>query len=247
MSKIQKPWFIVITPIAPCYSEPNFNSAKVTEAISGESIQVLTQNREWVQVEQDDGYKSWIRNFFGRFADKPFPATHITIHRGKFPFGMRVRLKNKKIILADGQVYPSDQELQPLVQKSDPDRILEISQSLIGCPYRWGGRTSFGFDCSGFVQMVCLVAGIKMPRDSWQQHMAVNNHIIDGKTAKPGDLHFFGKNERVTHVGFSTGGLGIIHCQGTIKEETLERGFSYSNEKLSDIYISTHSIRFNFS
>ena len=86
-----------------------------------------------------------------------------------------------------------------------------------------------------------------MPRDSWQQQMAVNNHIIDGKTAKPGDLHFFGKNERVTHVGFSTGGLGIIHCQGIVKEETLERGLSYSNEKLSDIYISTHSIRFNFS
>lgn len=58
MSKIQKPWFIVVTPIATCYSEPNFNSAKVTEAISGESIQVLAQNREWVQVEQDDGYKS---------------------------------------------------------------------------------------------------------------------------------------------------------------------------------------------
>ena len=98
MSKIQKPWFIVDTPIATCYSEPNFNSAKVTEAISGESIQVLTQNREWVQVEQDDGYKSWTRNFFGRFADKPFPATHITIHRGKFPFGMRVRLKNKNLL-----------------------------------------------------------------------------------------------------------------------------------------------------
>ena len=247
MSIIQKPWFIVVTPIATCYSEPNFNSPKVTEAISGESIKVLTKNREWVQVEQDDGYKSWTRNFFGRFSDKPFPATHITIQRGKFPFGMRVRLKNEKIISADGQVYPLNQELQPLVQESDPDRILKISESLIGCPYRWGGRTSFGFDCSGFVQMVCLVAGIKMPRDSWQQYMAVNNHIIDGKTAKPGDLHFFGKNERVTHVGFSTGGLGIIHCQGIVKEETLERGLSYSNEKLSDIYISTHSIRFNFS
>ena len=246
MLKIQKPWFIVVAPVAPAYAEPNFNSAKVTEAISGESVQILAQNRGWVWVEQDDGYKSWIREFYGRFDDDPFPATHMIINRGKFPFGMRVELIRENIITADGKAHPLDLKLKPLIQKSDPDGILEISQNLRGCPYRWGGKTSFGFDCSGFVQMVCLVAGIKLPRDSLQQFEVLNDYIIDGKTAKPGDLHFFGKNGKVTHVGFSTGGWGIIHCQGIVKEETLEKGYSNSNEKLSDIYISTHSIRFNF-
>ena len=246
MLKIQKPWFIVVAPVAPAYAEPNFNSAKVTEAISGESVQILAQNRGWVRVEQDDGYKSWIRDFYGRFDDDPFPATHMIINRGKFPFGMRVELIRENIITADGKAHPLDLKLKPLIQKSDPDGILEISQNLRGCPYRWGGKTSFGFDCSGFVQMVCLVAGIKLPRDSLQQFEVLNDYIIDGKTAKPGDLHFFGKNGKVTHVVFSTGGWGIIHCQGIVKEETLEKGYSNSNEKLSDIYISTHSIRFNF-
>ena len=134
MLKIQKPWFIVVAPVAPAYAEPNFNSAKVTEAISGESVQILTQNRGWVRVEQDDGYKSWIREFYGRFDDDPFPATHMIINRGKFPFGMRVELIRENIITADGKAHPLDLELKPLIQKSDPDGILEISQNLRGCP-----------------------------------------------------------------------------------------------------------------
>ena len=134
MLKIQKPWFIVVAPVAPAYAEPNFNSAKVTEAISGESVQILAQNRGWVRVEQDDGYKSWIRDFYGRFDDDPFPATHMIINRGKFPFGMRVELIRENIITADGKAHPLDLELKPLIQKSDPDGILEISQNLRGCP-----------------------------------------------------------------------------------------------------------------
>ena len=247
MSEIQKPWFIVVAPVATAYAEPTFNSAKVTEVVSGESVQILEQNKEWVYVQQDDGYKSWIRNFYGRFDDDLFPATHMVINKGKFPFGMRVKLIHENIITADGQTHSMNQNIKPLIQDSEPDKIVEISKNLLGCPYRWGGKTSFGFDCSGFVQMVCCGAGIKLPRDSWQQREALKDYVIDGKTAKPGDLHFFGKNGKVTHVGFSTGGWGIIHCQGIVKEEELEKGHPNSNEKLSDIYLSTHSIRFNLS
>ena len=122
----------MVAPVATAYAEPTFNSAKVTEVVSGESVQILEQNKEWVYVQQDDGYKSWIRNFYGRFDDDLFPATHMVINKGKFPFGMRVKLIHENIITADGQTHSMNQNIKPLIQDSEPDKIVEISKNLLG-------------------------------------------------------------------------------------------------------------------
>ncbi|MCH9717001.1 MAG: C40 family peptidase, partial [Gammaproteobacteria bacterium] len=49
------------------------------------------------------------------------------------------------------------------------DEMIFLSQKFLGCPYTWGGRSSFGFDCSGFVQMLYKEMGICLPRDSGPQ------------------------------------------------------------------------------
>ena len=246
MSERSNSWFIITTPLAPAYAAPGFNSSKVTEVVGGESVQVLQKKGDWLFVEQDDGYQSWIKEFYGCFGKVPFAASHMIIESGKIPFGTRVQKKDQNIVTADGTSRLAEQELNSLTSVAKPDEILSLARGLLGSPYRWGGKTSFGFDCSGFVQMVCLAAGILLPRDSWQQRSVLNDYAVDGGTAGPGDLHFFGKNDKVTHVGFSTGGQGVIHCQGFVKEETIAGGRFNSNKKLADIYMSTHSIRRKF-
>ena len=62
----------------------------------------------------------------------------------------------------------------------------------------------------------------------------------------PGDLHFFGNKNEVTHLGISTGGWGIIHCQGIVKEESIFVNTNKKENKLADIYLSTHSTELNF-
>ena len=44
-----------------------------------------------------------------------------------------------------------------------------IMKQMIGTPYLWGGRTNFGIDCSGLLQMLFNFAGISIPRDTHQQ------------------------------------------------------------------------------
>ena len=46
---------------------------------------------------------------------------------------------------------------------------LTVLENLMGIPYKWGGKTSLGFDCSGLVQSVLEVYGFKVPRDSKDQ------------------------------------------------------------------------------
>ena len=74
----------------------------------------------------------------------------------------------------------------------------------------------------------------------------LKNDQIDILDAEPGDLHFFGVKNKVTHVGFSTKAAGILHSQGSVKIETIDSSKINYNKNLLDIYLSTHSIKRKF-
>lgn len=72
-------------------------------------------------------------------------------------------------------------------------------ESFGGIEYKWGGKTSKGFDCSGFTKYVFNVYGIELSGHSGTQ--ATEGKPVPLKDAQPGDLIFFGRNGRVSHVG----------------------------------------------
>ena len=92
-------------------------------------------------------------------------------------------------------------------------QAIEFSQQFIGTKYLWGGTTSFGYDCSGFVQMVYRQMGISLPRNSDQQAMDPRFTEVQTNDAQPGDLIFF-KNAagKVVHVGMMINENEFIHA-----------------------------------
>ncbi|REC42705.1 C40 family peptidase [Chryseobacterium pennipullorum] len=79
--------------------------------------------------------------------------------------------------------------------------ILKDAEKYLGTPYKFGGNTSSGFDCSGFTVKVFQENDFNLPRRSSDQADAGKN--IDIKDVKPGDLLFFATagGSRVSHVG----------------------------------------------
>ena len=75
-------WFIVNTAIAPAYDRPSFKSQKLTEILNGESVRVSEKKGGWVFVTQMDGYRSWIKEFYGKYSNVPFDASHVIIEKG---------------------------------------------------------------------------------------------------------------------------------------------------------------------
>ncbi len=90
--------------------------------------------------------------------------------------------------------------------------IVSIAKQYLGTPYRYGGTTPAGFDCSGFTGYVYKRAGIKLPRDARDQF----RRLTEQKVPKPGDLVFFKINgSSISHVGIYVGNLKFIHSPRT--------------------------------
>lgn len=89
--------------------------------------------------------------------------------------------------------------------------ILSIAQSQLGTPYRYGGVSPDGFDCSGLVQFTFKRAGIAVPRTAQAQFKAAKP--ITKKELRPGDVIFFKHNfRRISHVGIYAGKGKFIHA-----------------------------------
>ena len=92
------------------------------------------------------------------------------------------------------------------------DELAALSKRFLGLPYTWGGTTSYGYDCSGYTQMLVRRGGVLMPRDAQPQADWDRMTRIERSGLKPGDLLYFGANaKKITHTGFYLGGGEFIH------------------------------------
>lgn len=131
-------------------------------------------------------------------------------------------------IAADGIVGPvTSKVLDRAVQRKwTTNGIIATAKKYIGVPYRWGGSTASGFDCSGFVKYVFAKQGITLPRVSRDQFKA--GWAVSYNSLKSGDLVFFSTNGtgQVSHLGIYMGKGQFIHAS-TSKGVTISSFTSY--------------------
>ncbi|WP_111414335.1 C40 family peptidase [Billgrantia lactosivorans] len=94
--------------------------------------------------------------------------------------------------------------------------ILATAQEALGTPYRLGGNTPQGLDCSGLVELAYRSAGIRVPRTADEQF----RRLPAVERAQPGDLLFFGDRRKATHVGIYRGDGQMIHAPGSGRKVT---------------------------
>lgn len=99
------------------------------------------------------------------------------------------------------------------VKKRNKDYVA-TALKFLETPYYWGGRSGFGIDCSGLVQVSLARAGIPVPRDTDVQVDKIGKPV---KTPKTGDIVFFSG-----HVGIMVDNKNILHANAFHMKVTVE-------------------------
>lgn len=111
-------------------------------------------------------------------------------------------------------------------------RLLDFARSLLGKPYRYGGETPEGFDCSGYTSYVFRQFGVKLPHSSSMQYAAVTNHIAR-RDLQLGDLVFYAGR---------AGGSDINHVGIVISVS--DRDFEFIHAASTGVVVSSNSQKY---
>ena len=197
----------VVEPIAPVRRAPASSAELMTQALRGERVTVYDRNGEgwaWGQLESD-GYVGWLPESTLAKPSAPthkvtalttlvFPGPSIKLPPiASLPMNSRVRIAREDetvAVTAAGQCLPR-QHLGKLDVRA-PD-FVEVAERFVGAPYLWGGKSAFGIDCSGLVQVSLAAAGIGCPRDSDMQCAALGRELgaSESNDLRRGDLIFW--------------------------------------------------------
>ena len=104
-------------------------------------------------------------------------------------------------------------------QRHTGEQAATVAVRQLGVPYRYGGSTTQGFDCSGLVQFAYAAAGMHIPRTTaqqWQQLQPIRKDKL-----RVGDLLFFDIDGKIAHVGLYLGSRRFVHAPATGRAVTI--------------------------
>jgi len=228
---------------ANCYRLPTFHSEVDTQAVLWEEVQVRTEQDDFSEIVCEDGYTGWInrRQLKQVFNFDPsrrslITKTLLTIRNapdenaqpirdgaaGGYLLITERRQSWLRVLLPDGLNGWVPENACTAPPHLNRENMLAYAHTFLGVPYYWGGKTSKGFDCSGFVQLIHKMFGKVLRRDANMQYQDAHPISSDPLQGQPGDLLFFAENgAKITHVGFSLGKGKILHARGLVRINSL--------------------------
>jgi len=234
--------------VIPVRADVSGKSEMVSQLLFGETFSISALSKGWANIRTDhDNYEGWIdeKQFIPLNRDEHKHVLSTTkyystdlVHAlnqrniGTLNIVPGSILYNStsadftlgdKIFSFDGTVITD--KIQPSCEK-----LIKNALYFLNSPYLWGGRTPFGIDCSGFVQIAARLSGISLSRDTREQ--AEEGEMINLiSEAKPGDLAFFDNEEgRIIHVGIILENGQIIHASGKVRIDTIDHQGIFNKE-----------------
>jgi len=216
--------FEVIDALAPLRQAPSSNAELMTQALRCERVTIYDRNGEgwaWGQLEAD-GYVGWLPDAaLGKPGSTP---THRVTAIRTFAFpGPSIKLPPVETLVmgsaltvarADGafavtrEGWHLPRQHVAAIGHRETD-FVAVAERFLGTPYLWGGKSSFGIDCSGLLQVSLNAAGIGCPRDSDMQQDGLGKLLdaTEAKRLRRGDLLFW-----KGHVAIARDADSIVHA-----------------------------------
>jgi cell wall-associated NlpC family hydrolase len=200
--------FEIIDPLAPVRMAPSSEAELMTQALKGERATIYDRNGEgwaWGQLSRD-GYVGWLPD--SSLAKPQAAPTHKVTALTTFAFpGPSIKLPPSNTLVMDSALTVTGESgafavtregwYVPRGHLGNLDRFekdfVGVAERFVGTPYLWGGKSSFGIDCSGLVQLALNAAGTGCPRDSDMQQDGLGRELDPAQSGnlQRGDLIFW--------------------------------------------------------
>ncbi len=221
-----------IVAAAPMRAEPSHKSEMVSQMLFSEYGRVDEVQGDFTLVTSHfDNYKGWVQS--SQLSAVPESMLSLPLKGYSFQPGVNVNFNGHPMPISMGTpIYNQNVttigefsvgwQVDAKTFEFTPNNVLELSRKYLNVGYLWGGRSSFGIDCSGFVQQVYKMMGIKLSRDAYQQATDGEN-IGFLQEVVCGDLAFFDNQEgKITHVGILLNEKDIIHASGRVRIDNID-------------------------
>jgi gamma-D-glutamyl-L-lysine dipeptidyl-peptidase len=236
----------------PLRAEPSEKSEMVSQLLFGEHAEILKKSdkKSFILVKNlFDEYEGWCdimmlsvvtEDEINKYTERKKYITRDIVSIFKAGDGV-----SKLYLSAGSTLYSSDNNtlevfgityrISPAVFQFSPrskrEQLIASAKKFLNVPYLWGGRSSFGTDCSGFTQNIYKQAGIPLPRDTKQQALC-GKIIKSAEDTLPGDLMFFHNDAgEVIHTGIYAGNNRIIHASGRVRQDMVDHRGIFCGEK----------------
>jgi cell wall-associated NlpC family hydrolase len=243
----------VNVPLLGVHQQPQSDAMQTSQALMGEIVLVFAEEDGWAFAQiEGDGYVGYVllhglsreiappthrvavpaTFMYPAPSMKSQPATAITMNARVTVSGEEGKFSR----LANGRfVYTS--HLKPF-SEHEMD-FVAVAECFRHAPYYWGGKSVYGVDCSGLVQVALEACGIAAPRDSDMQEKALGHQLMvnDLVGLRRGDLVFWNG-----HVGIMRDDRNLLHANG-YHMMAVEEPLSAAVERIAKIYGQISSVR----
>jgi len=203
--------------------EPTKESKLITSIKRGDKVTYFETVGEWAKIITWTDKKGYVlAKYLVDSADKVEKPVAQAPKASSTPKQTEENLVASRGTEAQAAVSPEAEKLA--------DEIIAYAKTLLGVPYRWGGYSTKGFDCSGFTKYVFAKFGIDLPRSSYA-YSGIGTKVSRSELRK-GDILMWDteKNGTIGHVGIYMGDGMFIHAS-TSKGKVVTRSLSSYSEK----------------
>ena len=227
---------ICTVSVAAIRAEQSHQSEMTSQILYGETVDILEKAAKFIKIKMHfDGYEGWVDvQQISEISEEYFQQRKTELVQNT----LQMYSTSQGVILLSIGSEVNSEKADPIFLKTE--KVSETAQKFFNVPYLWSGRSFFGIDCSGFVQLVYKVHGISLPREAHQQS-EVGEVLSFVEESKPGDLAFFENVDgQISHVGMMLEDQNIIHAYGKVRIDSLDSTGIFNKE----LNKHTHKLRF---